>query len=129
MEKLPAVTSCVFLAVGGVTAQTAHMDERLLPQWLTGIIAVSVFLFLTFVVFLVKKAWGDKHARRTTAVSDDEFTVGNGSAHEAHLETLRHDFFSRIQKENWDSPRSLKEDISAYDTRVTDGFEDKVTAM
>uniref|UniRef100_A0A667XIS0 PDZK1-interacting protein 1 n=1 Tax=Myripristis murdjan TaxID=586833 RepID=A0A667XIS0_9TELE len=32
-------------------------DGRLLPQWLTGIIAVVAFLFLTFVVFLVNKAW------------------------------------------------------------------------
>uniref|UniRef100_A0A3Q0RCU9 Uncharacterized protein n=1 Tax=Amphilophus citrinellus TaxID=61819 RepID=A0A3Q0RCU9_AMPCI len=42
----------LLLAVGAVTAQT-----RPLPQWLTGIIAISGFLFLAFVAILVKKAW------------------------------------------------------------------------
>jgi len=28
-----------------------------LPNWLTGIIAVGVFLFLIFIAFLVNKAW------------------------------------------------------------------------
>uniref|UniRef100_A0A3Q3FH55 Uncharacterized protein n=1 Tax=Labrus bergylta TaxID=56723 RepID=A0A3Q3FH55_9LABR len=38
-------------------------SERLLPQWLTGIIALVGFLFLTFVVFLMKKAWCDESGR------------------------------------------------------------------
>lgn len=31
--------------------------EQTLPNWLTGIIAVAVFLFLIFITFLVNKAW------------------------------------------------------------------------
>uniref|UniRef100_A0A8D3DIE1 Uncharacterized protein n=1 Tax=Scophthalmus maximus TaxID=52904 RepID=A0A8D3DIE1_SCOMX len=34
-----------------------EVSDRLLPQWLTGVIALSCFLFLTFVGVLVKKAW------------------------------------------------------------------------
>uniref|UniRef100_A0A3Q3GZB3 Uncharacterized protein n=1 Tax=Kryptolebias marmoratus TaxID=37003 RepID=A0A3Q3GZB3_KRYMA len=31
--------------------------SRLLPQWLTGLIAVSSFLLLTFIGFVVKRMW------------------------------------------------------------------------
>lgn len=41
----------------------AEIGGRALPQWLTGIIAVSGFLFLTFVFFLVKNAWCDNSSR------------------------------------------------------------------
>uniref|UniRef100_H2LET5 Uncharacterized protein n=1 Tax=Oryzias latipes TaxID=8090 RepID=H2LET5_ORYLA len=37
--------------------------QRLLPQWLTGIIAVSGFLLLTFIAFVVKKVWCEKSSR------------------------------------------------------------------
>ncbi|XP_020354172.1 PDZK1-interacting protein 1 isoform X1 [Oncorhynchus kisutch] len=46
----------LMLTLGVVTAQIGKVD-RTLPQWLTGIIAVGVFLFLIFVAFLVNKAW------------------------------------------------------------------------
>lgn len=43
---------------------SAHAEtERVLPQWLTGIIAVSIFLFLVFVTFLVNRAWCGKSKR------------------------------------------------------------------
>lgn len=43
---------------------SAHTEtERVLPQWLTGIIAVSIFLFLVFVTFLVNRAWCGKSSR------------------------------------------------------------------
>lgn len=43
---------------------SAHAEtERVLPQWLTGIIAVSIFLFLVFVTFLVNRAWCGKSSR------------------------------------------------------------------
>lgn len=41
--------SCGLCVLGSV--------EQGLPNWLTGIIAVAVFLFLAFVAFLVNKAW------------------------------------------------------------------------
>uniref|UniRef100_A0A8C7WTF8 Uncharacterized protein n=1 Tax=Oryzias sinensis TaxID=183150 RepID=A0A8C7WTF8_9TELE len=36
------------------------VTSRLLPQWLTGLIAVSGFLLLTFIAFVVKKVWCEK---------------------------------------------------------------------
>uniref|UniRef100_A0A7N9AYU2 PDZK1 interacting protein 1 n=1 Tax=Mastacembelus armatus TaxID=205130 RepID=A0A7N9AYU2_9TELE len=59
MGNPPAVISSLLMMVGAVMAQTGK-SFRLLPQWLTGIIAVVAFLFLTFVSFLVKKAWCDE---------------------------------------------------------------------
>uniref|UniRef100_A0A8C9ZPB3 Uncharacterized protein n=1 Tax=Sander lucioperca TaxID=283035 RepID=A0A8C9ZPB3_SANLU len=53
MGKLCELISCLLLSVSVVTAQTG--TEPLLRQGLTGLIAVAGFLFLTFVVFLVKK--------------------------------------------------------------------------
>ena len=44
----------------------ADPKERLLPQWLTGIIAVVIFLFLAFVTFLVNKAWCRSSSRSVT---------------------------------------------------------------
>lgn len=48
-------------------AQT--QNERLLPQWLTGIIAVSIFLFLVFVGVLVNKAWCEESSRSVMGTS------------------------------------------------------------
>lgn len=49
-------------------ADQTQISERLLPQWLTGIIAVSIFLFLSFVVFLVKKAWCEEPSRSVVSL-------------------------------------------------------------
>ncbi|XP_010782009.1 PDZK1-interacting protein 1 [Notothenia coriiceps] len=56
MGKVCAAVCCLLLSVAAVAAQTAQSD-RALPQWLTGIMALCGFLFLSFVGFLVKKAW------------------------------------------------------------------------
>uniref|UniRef100_A0A3B5QH18 Uncharacterized protein n=1 Tax=Xiphophorus maculatus TaxID=8083 RepID=A0A3B5QH18_XIPMA len=40
--------------------------ERLLPQWLTGIVAVCGFLILTFIAALVKKVWCESSRSVTT---------------------------------------------------------------
>ncbi|XP_034035220.1 small integral membrane protein 24-like [Thalassophryne amazonica] len=70
MGKVSAVFSCLLLTFGGVTSQTA--DGRALPQWLTGIIAVVGFLFLTFIAFLVNKAWCAGSRTSEEAVMDME---------------------------------------------------------
>uniref|UniRef100_A0A3Q3W083 Small integral membrane protein 24 n=1 Tax=Mola mola TaxID=94237 RepID=A0A3Q3W083_MOLML len=44
----------------------AGQTERVLPQWLTGITAVAIFLFLAFVTFLVNKAWCGSPSRSVT---------------------------------------------------------------
>lgn len=67
-----ATASCSWLAAGvwaasgpGQTRARLTSDlcagpsqgERALPQWLTGLVAVTGFLFLTFIAFLVNRAW------------------------------------------------------------------------
>ncbi|CAB1419281.1 unnamed protein product [Pleuronectes platessa] len=81
MDKVSQKISSLLLIVGAVTAQTGQhrADERLLPQWLTGIIAVAAFLFLSFVALLVKKAWfekstGTKSERESELVLTNEHT-------------------------------------------------------
>ncbi|XP_026200630.1 PDZK1-interacting protein 1 [Anabas testudineus] len=117
MRKLSAVISCWSLIVGAVMAQTdqAQTSDRLLPQWLTGIIAVSGFLFLTFVGFLVKKAWCEESSRGNTTVEserENQSVMTNGNTMETSLEMVR-----------------SKEDVNTYDNLVIDSSEDKVTAM
>ncbi|XP_062252023.1 PDZK1-interacting protein 1 [Platichthys flesus] len=78
MDKVSQMISSWLLIVGAVTAQTAQnrSDERLLPQWLTGIIAVAAFLFLSFVVLLVKKAWFEK-SMGTRSKRESELVLTN----------------------------------------------------
>ncbi|TNN65765.1 Proximal tubules-expressed gene protein [Liparis tanakae] len=89
MGKLCAVISCLLLSVAAVTAQGAQ-SERLLPQWLTGILAVTGFLFLTFVAFLVKKAWCEEPSRKkTTMESVEEKDYVNKNTYDTSLEMRR----------------------------------------
>ncbi|KAI9542558.1 hypothetical protein NQZ68_019242 [Dissostichus eleginoides] len=103
MGKVCAAVCCLLLSVAEVTAQTAQ-SERALPQWLTGIMALCGFLFLSFVVFLVKKAWCEEPRKKTTVKSVRE------NAYETSLDMVR-----------------SKDDRNAY--VVMDSTEDKVTAM
>ncbi|XDV22486.1 hypothetical protein PO909_027371 [Leuciscus waleckii] len=59
MGKPVAVLHWLLLTLGLAAAQAALLEkaEQTLPNWLTGIIAVAVFLFLIFIAFLVNKAW------------------------------------------------------------------------
>ncbi|MEQ2316706.1 hypothetical protein AMECASPLE_035343 [Ameca splendens] len=82
MRSASELVSCLLLLVGAVTAQTGQPThyERLLPQWLTGIIAVSGFLLLTFVGFLVKKVWCEESSGRNASmesVRDNEYVESN----------------------------------------------------
>ncbi|KAM6939369.1 PDZK1-interacting protein 1 isoform 1-T2 [Lycodopsis pacificus] len=115
MGKLCTVISSLLLSVGAVTAQGAQtqMSERLVPQWLTGLIAVTGFLFLAFVGVLVKKAWCEEPSRKKTSVElvgDNEFV--NENTYETSLDMVR-----------------SKEDNNTYDNLVINGTEEKVTAM
>ncbi|XP_075901705.1 PDZK1-interacting protein 1 [Nelusetta ayraudi] len=76
--------------------------ERSLPQWLTGIIAVSAFLFLVFVSLLVNRLWCSSDRGRSQAVGGAKWSS------------------SRLG-----SVRSV--DKNAYENAVMD--EEKVTAM
>ncbi|XP_071402919.1 PDZK1-interacting protein 1 [Centroberyx affinis] len=91
MGKVSTVISWLLLTGGAVSAQTARLqEERLLPQWLTGIIAVTVFLFLVFVAFLVNKAWCDKSRRSAgDSVKDADFATSNGAAYDRRVDAAR----------------------------------------
>ncbi|XP_041792122.1 PDZK1-interacting protein 1 [Chelmon rostratus] len=117
MERRCAVVSCLLLTVAAATAQTGgtQINERLLPQWLTGIIAVSVFLFLAFVTFLVNKAWCGRSSRSSTVEEperENELVMTNGNTYSTTLDVVR-----------------SKEDMNAYDNLVIDSTDDRVTPM
>ncbi|XP_068175961.1 PDZK1-interacting protein 1 [Antennarius striatus] len=108
MRRL-ALISC--LLVTAVTSQTDQEAERPLPQWLTGIIALCLFLFLTFITLVVKKAWCDESNRTnppatSLVVVDDVNTAGSA------LEMVR-----------------SKEEQHAYDNLVTNDDDLRVTPM
>ncbi|XP_070765739.1 PDZK1-interacting protein 1 [Enoplosus armatus] len=133
MGKLCAVISCLMLTVGAVAAQPAptRAAERLLPQWLTGIIAVSAFLFLCFVCFLVKKAWCEGPSRRKATVEslrENDFVMTNNDdgTFENNAGTYKNG--DGTYETTLDMVRS-KEDMNAYDNLVIDSTEDKVTSM
>ncbi|XP_053178691.1 PDZK1-interacting protein 1 isoform X3 [Scomber japonicus] len=114
MEKLSAVVFCLLLSVGMATAQTVPI-ERALPQWLTGLIAVGCFLFLSFVTLLVKKAWCDETSSSEAAAVEtaEEIEIGraNSNLYDTRLSTFR-----------------SKEDPNAYENLVVES-DDKVTTM
>ncbi|XP_062869410.1 PDZK1-interacting protein 1 [Trichomycterus rosablanca] len=77
------------LLLGSVTAQEVD-TERALPNWLTGIIAVAVFLFLVFAGFLINKVWcEDSSQEKKSEVKSSEYTMTNGS--NANLDAVRSD--------------------------------------
>ncbi|KAF1385236.1 hypothetical protein PFLUV_G00105640 [Perca fluviatilis] len=139
MGKLCALISCVLLSVAAVMAQTAQTGttERLLPQWLTGIIAVAGFLFLAFVILLVQKAWCDEPITRKSAMESVRQDDVDGNAYETSLdmvrrksaaESVRQDDVDGNAYEVLDMVRS-KDDKNAYENLAMDGPEDKVTSM
>ncbi|KAJ7993206.1 hypothetical protein DPEC_G00270040 [Dallia pectoralis] len=104
----------LLVTVDVVTAQTGEVS-RALPQWLTGTIAVSAFLFLIFVTFLVNKAWCQDSSPETNA-HECEKTAAYVNTNGEHYDT-RLDMIRSIENEG------------VYDNVDLDGFEDKVTAM
>ncbi|XP_053178689.1 PDZK1-interacting protein 1 isoform X1 [Scomber japonicus] len=120
MEKLSAVVFCLLLSVGMATAQTVPI-ERALPQWLTGLIAVGCFLFLSFVTLLVKKAWCDETSSVTLYRSSEA----------AAVETAEEIEIGRANSNLYDTRLSTfrsKEDPNAYENLVVES-DDKVTTM
>ncbi|XP_061594103.1 PDZK1-interacting protein 1 [Cololabis saira] len=114
MGLLSALTCGLLLAVGTVMAQmdVRNTSERLLPQWLTGIIAVTCFLILTFIGFLVKKMWCDKSNGKMNSgdsgtMEDNEISTRN----DLSLEDLR-------KKRNTKAKENEYASGSTYDTKL-----------
>uniref|UniRef100_H3CE24 PDZK1-interacting protein 1 n=1 Tax=Tetraodon nigroviridis TaxID=99883 RepID=H3CE24_TETNG len=99
---------CVLLMAAAAAAQTGRAPaERALPQWLTGLIAVTGFLFLTFIAFLVNRAWCGKSS------TNAEFGVMmDADTYDTSLDTLRR-----------------KRSEIAYDNAAFHGGDEKMTAM
>lgn len=98
-------------------AETVSAQEavaRALPNWLTGIIAVAVFLFLVFVGFLVNKAWfGDRQESKAVPVpSTEDYAMTNGKHYDTSLDMVR-----------------TADHEHAYANVVIQNTEDKITAM
>ncbi|MCJ8737690.1 hypothetical protein PDJAM_G00027040 [Pangasius djambal] len=110
MGKAVRVLCCLLLMLGVVTAQAGGV-ERALPNWLTGIIAVAVFLFLVFIAFLVNKAWcEDSSQEENVSVTANEYAMTNGS--NTNLDSVRSD-----------------EHYDAYENVIFHKSEENVTAM
>ncbi|XP_047230985.1 PDZK1-interacting protein 1 isoform X1 [Girardinichthys multiradiatus] len=134
MRSASELVSCLLLLVGAVTAQTGQPThyERLLPQWLTGIIAVSGFLLLTFVGFLVKKFWCEESNGRNASmesVRDNEYVESN--PYVGNLDNIRPS--TGMEKENnyetrLDILRS-RDGSNIYESCIPDSSQDKSTAM
>ncbi|KAM3876285.1 PDZK1-interacting protein 1 [Diretmus argenteus] len=78
------------LTVGVVMAQTVQSDnQRLLPQWLTGIIAVAAFLFLAFVAVVVNKAWCEHSSREAAQEKDEHHVMTKGNTYDTTVDVVR----------------------------------------
>ncbi|XP_016137733.1 PDZK1-interacting protein 1 [Sinocyclocheilus grahami] len=109
MGKSVTVLHWLVLTLGLVAAQ-AEKAEQALPNWLTGIIAVGVFLFLVFVVFLVNKAWCETPSKPEAV--PNEYSMTNGSTHETSLDAVR-----------------SSENPKAYENVIVHQTEEKVTEL
>ncbi|XP_051980464.1 PDZK1-interacting protein 1 [Xyrauchen texanus] len=111
MGKSITVLHWVLLTLGLVAAQVDKV-ERALPNWLTGIIAVSIFLFLLFITFLVNKAWCETPSE-PEAVIPNEYAMTNGSpTNETSLDAVR-----------------SSECTEAYENVIVHQTDEKVTVM
>ncbi|XP_066503378.1 PDZK1-interacting protein 1 [Hoplias malabaricus] len=113
MAKLTPGLFWLLLTPGLSSAQgkSSKYVDRALPNWLTGIIAVAVFLFLVFIAFLVNKAWCETRSNSQEVkaeVMSNEYAMTNGT--------------------NLDSVRS-REHPEAYENAIIHKTEEKITAL
>ncbi|KAG8436946.1 hypothetical protein GDO86_007868 [Hymenochirus boettgeri] len=84
--------------------------EGTFPQWLTGLIATTVFLFLVLAVYVVKRFWkGRSIDNRNLKSLDAEEVVANGS--HGHYTTTIENFRSSEHVHAYDNPSEVKDDI------------------
>ncbi|RVE74154.1 hypothetical protein OJAV_G00038400 [Oryzias javanicus] len=109
MGLLLVLVSSLLLVVGSVGAQTGQTKyERLLPQWLTGLIAVSGFLLLTFIAFVVKKVWCEKSSSRRRKSRDSETAPELTNHYDTSLRDLRGSKTAGHVQDNYDTVLDLK---------------------
>ncbi|KAI1891913.1 hypothetical protein AGOR_G00148610 [Albula goreensis] len=85
-----AATVCLWLLLTLETV-SAQQVTRPLPNWLTGIIAVVVFLVLAFVAFLVNKVWCETSSQesKTEPVKTNDPPTTNGNHYEMTIDMVR----------------------------------------
>ncbi|XP_063056191.1 PDZK1-interacting protein 1 [Engraulis encrasicolus] len=111
MGKIIPAFSLLLVMLGVVSAQTDGV-QRGIPNWLTGILAVAVFLFLVFVAFIVNKAWcTERRPDNEMAETSTDYGMTNGCTYDTVINVARTD-----------------EDENVY-MNTTEGAEEKVTAM
>ncbi|KAJ8395505.1 hypothetical protein AAFF_G00032390 [Aldrovandia affinis] len=90
MSKAAAGFLWVLFTLDTVSAQQGT-STRALPNWLTGIIAVVVFLFLVFIAFLVNRAWCSKPSQESKAewVKTSDYPMANGTQYDTSLDAVR----------------------------------------
>ncbi|KAK1164188.1 PDZK1-interacting protein 1-like [Acipenser oxyrinchus oxyrinchus] len=92
MQKTSVILLCLLFAVGAAVAQHGKTSpQRVLQPWLTGIIAVVVFLFLVFIAFLVNKVWCEERSEEADPqhVNVHDYVMTNGSNSEHVLDAVR----------------------------------------
>ncbi|XP_030063372.1 PDZK1-interacting protein 1 [Microcaecilia unicolor] len=92
MFTIPLYLLCVLITLGSISCQQENVPiQRRFPQWLTGLIAVSVFLFLVLVVFVVNRVWcEDKKKNEPIAVNKKDEVISNGTeGHYAGIDNFR----------------------------------------
>ncbi|XP_028668314.1 PDZK1-interacting protein 1 [Erpetoichthys calabaricus] len=101
--KKTVATLLLLLAffVRTAVAQTDKVSaQRAIPPWLTGIIAVVVFLFLVFIVFIVNKMWCEGTSVEEPAESNQgkppDGAIQNGTSLEVVLHDMRDEGYDNI---------------------------------
>ncbi|KAM4642846.1 PDZK1-interacting protein 1 [Discoglossus pictus] len=114
MFSLGLVLCTLLIALGQGSAQQGHSrEDRLFPQWLTGIIAVTVFLFLVLVVYAANRYWDHRSQANSLSIIEDkvvdmEEVVSNGT-HERYIKT--DDFRSQEHAHAYENPVEVTDNV------------------
>ncbi|XP_069491494.1 PDZK1-interacting protein 1 [Ambystoma mexicanum] len=93
MAAFQLVLCLILTTLGPVGCQgDPSARARKFPQWLTGIIAVSVFLFLVLIVFVINRIWCERNQGNDLQmvterkITENNEVMSNGT--EGHYSTI-----------------------------------------
>ncbi|KAM8929969.1 PDZK1-interacting protein 1 [Pelodytes ibericus] len=101
------------LALGLVCCQNDKNSPlgRTFPQWLTGLIAVTVFLFLVLVAYMVNRVWNKKtqDVQQDTTMNsiDSEDVLSNGTYKQYTVHNVR----SSEHEHAYDNPTEVTDNV------------------
>ncbi|KAM4722163.1 PDZK1-interacting protein 1 [Rhinophrynus dorsalis] len=105
----------VLISLGQVCSQQGHDHmKRTFPQWLTGLIAVVVFLFLVLVVYVANRFWekksqGNMLADPTIKSPGSEEVVSNGT--HGHYATTIENVRSEEHEYAYENPTEVSDNV------------------